>query len=112
MTEADVFADTRSIPRVGAGRAFSIWARHLASLAIPLTTLLFLWTGPHRWYVAPIFMVPLGFILFIDQKSPPEKSQPLEALPAWPFDLLVYMLAGLQFLIVFELSRMFSHQSM
>jgi alkane 1-monooxygenase len=89
---------------------FPIWYKHLASLAIPLITLIFLWTGPHVWYIAPLFMLPLGILLFIDQQGHVERRQPLKALPAWPFDLLVYTLAGLQFAIVFELARMFSTQ--
>ncbi len=88
-----------------------IWCKHLTSLVIPLITLIFLWTGPHVWYIAPLFMLPLGILLFIDQQSKAERRQPLAALPAWPFDLLVYTLAGLQFMIVFELARMFSSQS-
>lgn len=35
----------------------------------------------------------------------------MDSLPEWPFDALVYALAGLQVLIVFELARMFSTQS-
>jgi alkane 1-monooxygenase len=89
---------------------FHIWWRHLASLAIPSTALLFLWTGPHPWYVAPLFVLPVGALLFLDRASPDEKRQPQETLPAWPFDALVYALAGLQFLIVFELARMFATQ--
>lgn len=89
---------------------FGIWWRHLASLAIPLITLTFLWSGPHRWYVAPIFMLPLGTLIFIDRMGKVELRQPISTLPAFPFDLLVYALAGLQLLIVFELARMFSTQ--
>jgi len=55
-------------------------------------------------------MLPLGIVLFIDQQSKAERRQPTRALPVWPFDLLVYLLAGLQLLIVFELARMFSTQ--
>jgi len=89
---------------------FQIWFKHLTSLAIPLITLIFLWTGPHLWYVGPLFMLPLGILLFIDQQDRAEHRQPLKALAAWPFDLIVYVLAGLQFMIVFELARMFSTQ--
>ena len=89
---------------------FRIWFKHLTSLAIPAITLVFLWTGPHVWYIAPLFMLPLGILLFIDQQDRVERSQPMSALPAWPFDLIVYVLAGLQFVIVFELARMFSTQ--
>jgi len=104
MTDADSIDDSTR------AEAFEIWFRHLASLVIPSITLLFIWTGPHSWYVAPVFMLPLGIVLFIDQQSKAERRQPTRALPVWPFDLLVYLLAGLQLLIVFELARMFSTQ--
>lgn len=102
--------DAGSIDAPTLFEAFSLWSRHLASLVIPAITLLFIWTGPHRWYVAPVFMLPLGIVLFIDRVSKAERRQPTKTLPAWPFDLLVYLLAGLQLLIVFELARMFSTQ--
>ena len=102
--------DADSIDAPTRAEAFGIWSRHLASLVIPSITLVFLWTGPHPWYVAPVFMLPLGIVLFIDQRGKVERGQPMTALPARPFDLLVYLLAGLQFLIVFELARMFSTQ--
>jgi alkane 1-monooxygenase len=112
MSEATVDFDTRDARVAPPGSVvFQIWFKHLASLAIPSMTLLFLWTGPHRWYVAPLFMLPLGTLLFIDQQDKVERRQPLESLPALPFDLLVYTLAGLQLLIVFELGQMFAAQS-
>ncbi len=104
------FNDAAPIDAPTQTEVFRIWFGHLASLAIPSITLVFLWTGPHRWYVAPVFMLPLGILLFIDQQGKVEERQPVEALPAWPFDLLVYLLAGLQLLIVFELARMFRTQ--
>ncbi len=104
------FNDAAPIDAPTRTEVFRIWFGHLASLAIPSITLIFLWTGPHRWYVAPVFMLPLGILLFIDQQGKVEERQPLEVLPAWPFDLLVYLLAGLQLLIVFELARMFRTQ--
>lgn len=89
---------------------FGIWCRHLTSLSIPFITLLFIWTGPHPWYIAPLFILPFGVVLFIDQSGKVERRQPMDALPAWPFDGLLYLLAGLQLVIVFELVRMFSTQ--
>ena len=41
----------------------------------------------------------------------PSAGSPRRACPAWPFDALLYLLAGLQLLIVFELTRMFAHQA-
>ena len=93
------------------GELAKIWGRHWISLLFPLTTLAFLWTGPHAWYVAPLFMVPLVLFQVIDSQPIIERRQPVEGLPAWPFDLLVYVLAGLQLLIVFEIGRMFGAQS-
>jgi alkane 1-monooxygenase len=111
MTDSAARLDNAdSIDAPSFAEALSLWSRHLASLVIPSITLLFIWTGPHRWYIAPLFMLPLGIVLFIDQQSKAERRQPMKTLPAWPFDLLVYLLAGLQLLIVFELARMFSTQ--
>jgi alkane 1-monooxygenase len=93
-------------PRVVAG----LWLRHLVSLFFPGLSLAFLWTGPHRWYVAALFILPLVAAHQLDCAARVERRQPEESLPAWPFDLLVYTLAGLQFLVVFELARLFSVQ--
>jgi alkane 1-monooxygenase len=93
------------------GELVRIWALHFVSLLFPLTTLAFLWTGPHAWYIGPLFIVPLVLFQLIDSQPIRELRQPAEALPAWPFDLLVYLLSGLHFLIVIEMGRMFSQQS-
>ncbi|MCH7868329.1 MAG: alkane 1-monooxygenase [Myxococcales bacterium] len=87
-----------------------IWTRHLTSLLFPISTLAFLWTGPHPWYVAPLFMLPSVFLLDIDSNATVERRQPVASTPGWPFDGLVYFLAGLQLLIVFELARMYAIQ--
>ncbi len=100
-----------SMTRLETGAVVRIWLLHFVSLLFPLTTLAFLWTGPHPWYIAPLFIVPLVLFQLIDSQPISETRQPVDSLPAWPFDLLVYVLAGLQFLIVFELGRMFSTQS-
>jgi alkane 1-monooxygenase len=72
--------------------------------------LAFLFTGPHPWYIAPLFMLPPIFALGMDSNATVERRQPLESTPAWPFDALVYLLAGLQLLIVFQLAHMFTLQ--
>ncbi len=88
-----------------------VWARHLMSLVIPLSTLAFLVTGPHVWYVAPLYMLPLIIALGWDSNETIERRQPQEDTPAWPFDALVYLLTALHFVIIFELARMFTQQS-
>jgi alkane 1-monooxygenase len=77
---------------------------------IPVSTLAFLFTGPHPWYIAPLFMLPPMFALSVDSNATLERRQPLASTPAWPFDALVYLLAALQLLIVFELAQLFTVQ--
>jgi alkane 1-monooxygenase len=86
------------------------FALHLTALYIPGVVLVFLWTGPHPWYLAPAFMLPLVLAHQIDCGPARERKPPLAGLPAWPFDALVYVLAGLQFWIVIETVRLFSVQ--
>ena len=87
-----------------------IWVRHFTSFILPLNSLVFLWTGPHAWYIAPIFVIPIGVAYALDNGRVVERRQPVTSVPAWPFDVLVYALAGLQFWVIFELARMFSAQ--
>ena len=89
-----------------------IWLRHLTSLYFPAASLLFIWTGPHAWYVAPLFIATGVLAFVLDDSARYERRQPAAELPAWPFDALVYLLVALQLLIVFELVRMYSHQSL
>jgi len=89
-----------------------LWARHLTSLFIPCLSLAFLWTGPHAWYVAPLFMLPLFAAHQLDCSALRERRQPDAGLPAGPFDGLVYVLAGLQLWIVVETVRLFQVQSL
>jgi alkane 1-monooxygenase len=88
----------------------SLWARHLLSLYFPLNSLVFLWTAPHSWWAATLFMIPLVLAHQLDTAALREERQPPEALPAWPFDALVYALAGLQLLVIAALLRLFAVQ--
>ena len=104
-----------SVPSVDAqtlqpDQVAKIWVRHLTSLFFPVLSLSFLWTGPHAWYLAALFMLPAVGIFVWDTTAHDERRQPVVALPAWPFDALVYLLTGLHFLILFELIRFFSVQ--
>jgi alkane 1-monooxygenase len=85
-------------------------AKHLTSLYIPGVVLAFVWTGPHPWYVAPVFMLPLVLAHQIDCAGRREREQPDVRLPQWPFDALVYLLAALQFGVVIGTVRLFSQQ--
>jgi len=111
MTSSEASATISAESSAESAGVSGIFFRHLTALVFPLGTLLFLWTGPHPWYIAPLFLVPTGATFFFDQRiGEVELRQPQENLPAWPFDALVYLLAALQFWIIYELARMFSSQ--
>ncbi len=98
-------------PVISTAEVVKIWSRHLVSLMLPLNALAFLMTGPHAWYIAPLFLIPIGVAYALDGADRAEMRQPVESLPAWPFDGLVYLLAAIQLWIVFELARLFALQS-
>jgi alkane 1-monooxygenase len=93
------------------GSTSGVFVRHLAALILPGLSLAFIWTGPHPWYLAPFFMGPMVALFVLDSGPWQERRQPHEDTPAWPFDALVYLLAALQGLVVFELCRMYQHQA-
>lgn len=93
-------------------RIWAQWALHLLVFAIPLAALAFVWTGPHAWYIAPLFIVPLAVIQWFDTRPWFERRQPEEALPDWPFDILVYALALIHFVMLAGLIHLFLNQSL
>lgn len=95
----------------GAG-AFRLWFMHLLVFAIPLSAVAFVWSGPHAWYVAPLFIVPLAVIQWVDTQPWFEFRQPDETLSAWPFDLLVYGLALVHFVMLAGLIHLFLEQGL
>jgi alkane 1-monooxygenase len=96
--------------RLAPGQVAGIWVRHLVSLLLPVNALAFLWTGPHPWYIAPLFMMPVVIAHHVDCGRKVEQRQPVDSLPAWPFDALVYVLAALQFAVVGSLIHLFTMQ--
>jgi alkane 1-monooxygenase len=91
-------------------RALGVWARHLLAFWFPGNAFLFLATGPHPWWGALLFVVPILLAHAWDTSGWVERRQPREGLPAWPFDGLVYALAALQLANVALLARLFSVQ--
>ncbi len=104
-------ADPIESPHLAAGDVARVWVKHLTSLLLPVNALAFLFSGPHAWYIAPLFMLPVVGAFVLDDGDRVEQRQPTEALPAWPFDALVYLLAGLQLLAIVGIARMFAVQS-
>lgn len=89
-----------------------IFAPHLLALYFPLNGTLFLATGPHPWWGALLFLVPLFVAHALDTRGAAERRAPHPGLPAWPFDALVYALAAIQLLNVALLVRLFAVQSL
>jgi alkane 1-monooxygenase len=88
------------------------FGRHLLAFWFPGTAFLFLVTGPHPWYLALPFLAP-GFLAhWLDTSGRRELRQPPEALPDWPFDAIVYVLAALQLANVALLVRLFAVQDL
>ncbi|RIL03937.1 MAG: fatty acid desaturase [Proteobacteria bacterium] len=88
----------------------TIWLRHLLAFWFPANACLFLATGPHPWYVAWLFVLPLALAHHWDTSGRIERRQPRDDVPAWPFDAIVYALVALQLVNVALLARLFSVQ--
>jgi alkane 1-monooxygenase len=109
---ADVLEPGVTTQRLAAGEVARIFARHLLALAFPLNALAFVLTGPHTWYVALAFVVPIIVAVRADRRSTQEERPPSVYMPAWPFDALLLLLTALQLLNVALLVRMFTLQSL
>ena len=77
-----------------------IWSLHLLCFVMPVTTLGFLLTAPHRWWGALPWLGVLVVSVVIDQRSEPEHRQPAARLARWPFDAVLYVLAGVHLICV------------
>jgi alkane 1-monooxygenase len=91
---------------VSAGRAARMFVPHLMALLFPLNALFFVLTGPHKPWLAPVFVVAVFGSVVIDRRSGTEPRQPAERMPAWPFDALLLVLVALQVANVALLARM------
>lgn len=92
-----------------AGRILSImriWSLHLISLIMPLYVVAFVATGPHRWYAALAFLGALPVLVLLDRKSGRALHEPIEALPAWPFDAILLAHTALQLAVIALAARL------
>ncbi|TFG91531.1 MAG: hypothetical protein E4H11_10715, partial [Myxococcales bacterium] len=81
---------------------------HLLCLVLPLTSFLFVATGPHASGVG-WWLLPLALSIAADFSGITDRRQPPQALPRWPFDALLYGLVALQvanLLLAFRLIAM------
>ncbi|MFO1417500.1 MAG: alkane 1-monooxygenase [Methylotetracoccus sp.] len=83
-------------------------AGHVAALLLPVATLAFLASGPHTPLAALSWTLPLWALVAADVASPRYRGAPRLDRPSWPFDALLYGLAGLQFANIALMVRMVS----
>jgi alkane 1-monooxygenase len=69
---------------------------HLLAFVLPLITLIFWLTGPHAWWASLLWISPIVILVWLDNHAPNDLRQPREDIPAWPFNLQVYLLVALQ----------------
>ena len=89
---ASAFVPART-PTLGALHG---WALHLWAFVLPLVNLAFLLTGPHVWWSALLWTVPVWTLVLMDNKALPDHRQPPTDLPSWPFDVQLHLLVLLQ----------------
>ena len=100
------------VPRLVPLAGLRVWLRHLLCFVFPLLTLAFVASGPHAWYVALLWLVPLPLFDWLDHRSDAARHEPVLDAPAGPFDVMLYLLVALQLLNVWFLVRLFSVQSL
>jgi alkane 1-monooxygenase len=82
--------------RAGALETARIWALHLLCFVVPLATLAFLLTAPHRWWGALPWLLVIAASVVADLFAGPERRQPARRLARWPFDAVLYVLVAIQ----------------
>jgi len=113
MATAEIPLSPSATPaRAGALTVAGQFTRHLLAFWFPGTALAFLATGPHRWWVALLFVIPLVVAHVLDTSGRREVGQPPEGLPDWPFDAIVYALAAVQLVNIALLVRLFAVQDL
>jgi alkane 1-monooxygenase len=80
-------------PIVSAERGFAL---HLWAFFLPLLTTVYLLSGPHQWWVALLWTVPIWVLVAIDWRAPGDLRQPADDTPRWPFDVQVMLLVAIQ----------------
>jgi alkane 1-monooxygenase len=85
--------DATALPPISTSRTIAL---HLLAFILPLITLAFWLTGPHSGWASVLWTAPIWILVFIDNHAPPDRRQPPENLPNWPFDLQIYALFALQ----------------
>ncbi|HET6338519.1 MAG TPA: fatty acid desaturase [Polyangiales bacterium] len=85
-------SDSKALP-LSNPRAIGL---HLWAFVLPLITLVYWLTAPHVWWASLLWISPIVILVMIDNHAPDDARQPREDIPAWPFNIQVYVLVALQ----------------
>ena len=96
------FADT---PSAFPAETIRVWMLHLLCFVLPATCLVFGLTAPHPWWASIPFLFVIAGSIWIDMHSAGEHRQRARAMPAWPFDAVLYALVACQLASVALLVR-------
>ena len=84
------------------------WYGFNLTLILPVSTFLFLATGPHGIDSALAWTLPVWLLIAADRFSPAERRRIPASAPRWFFDGLLYTLVALQIINVIALGTMVS----
>ena len=76
------------------------WVRYTLSLAAPASTLAFVVTGPHSFWVSLALLPTPVLLVLVDLATSSWKAPPEEDPPGWPFDLLLVVHAVFHFAVL------------
>jgi alkane 1-monooxygenase len=91
-------ATSSSMPSLPWRQTVRAWARHLMAFVLPVSSVVYLATGPWTGWGAAAWLLVLAGSVLADMRSPGEHCQPAPTLPGWPFDWVLYVLSALQLL--------------
>lgn len=111
VSAAHVWAETPEVDTrpLSVTASLARFAPHLLALAFPLSSLTFVLTGPHRGWVALLFVLPIIASMLFDAHGGVTTRPPAAHVAKWPFDALLLALTLLQLTNVCLLGRMLSH---
>lgn len=93
MNRAAFAIGPANTPTIGVLRT---WVLHLWAFVLPLTNAAFLLTGPHSWWSALLWQLPLWTLVLVDNHASADYRQPPQDLPSWPFNLQLHLLVLIQ----------------
>lgn len=102
MNPETVMTEQEDYSEVSPKEILSTLSKHLLSLYFPLVALTYLLTVPHVWWASILFIFLPGVVAhYLDASGMEETKLPNPNMPNWPFDLLMFVAAGLQFLNIY-----------